>query len=43
MAALTREPGGATITVIAGRSGVIAATARQALAVHDKAGTATCV
>jgi DNA polymerase-3 subunit gamma/tau len=43
LAALTAEPGGATVAVIAGRAQITAAAARQALAAHEKAGTATRV
>lgn len=43
LAALTAEPGGATVAVIAGHAGISVAAARQALAAHEKAGTATRV
>jgi hypothetical protein len=38
---LSAEPGGAAVTVIAGRAGISTAAARQALLAHEKAGTAT--
>lgn len=43
LAALSAEPGGATVAVIAGRSGLGVATARLALIAHEKAGAATRV
>jgi hypothetical protein len=41
LAALTAEPGGATVTAIAAQAQITVAAARQALAAHEKAGTAT--
>jgi len=41
LSALTASPGGATVTAIAGHAGISVAAARQALAAHEKAGTAT--
>jgi hypothetical protein len=43
LAALSAEPAGATIAVIAARAGISTAAARQALLAHEKAGTATRV
>ena len=43
LAALSAEPGAATVAVIAGHAGISAAAARQALLAHEKAGTATRV
>ena len=43
MAALSAEPGGATVAVIAGHAGISTAAARQALLAQEKAGTATRV
>jgi hypothetical protein len=43
LSALTANPGGATVTAIAGHAGISAAATRQALAAHEKAGTATRV
>ena len=43
LAALSAEPGGATVAVIAGHAGISVAAARQALIAHEKAGTATRV
>jgi hypothetical protein len=43
LAALSAEPGGATVAVIAARAGISTAAARQALIAHEKAGTATRV
>jgi hypothetical protein len=43
LAALSAEPGGATVAVIAGHAGINVAAARQALIAHEKAGTATRV
>ena len=40
LAALSAEPGGAAVAVIAGHAGISVAAARQALIAHDKAGTA---
>ncbi len=41
LAALSAEPAGATVTVIAARAGISTAAARQALIAHEKNGTAT--
>jgi hypothetical protein len=41
LAALSAEPAGAAVTVIAARAGISAAAARQALLAHEKNGTAT--
>ena len=41
LAALSAEPGGATVAVIAGHAGISVAAARQALLAHEKNGTAT--
>ena len=41
LAALSAEPGGATVAVIAGHAGISTSAARQALLAHEKAGTAT--
>jgi hypothetical protein len=41
LAALSAEPAGATVTVIAARAGIGTAAARQALLAHEKNGTAT--
>jgi hypothetical protein len=41
LAALSAEPAGATVTVIAARAGISADAARQALIAHEKNGTAT--
>jgi hypothetical protein len=41
LAALSAEPGGATVAVIARHAGVSVASARQALIAHEKNGTAT--
>ena len=43
LAALNANPGGATVTAIAGHAQITVAAARQALAAHQKAGTATRV
>ena len=43
LAALSAEPAGATVAVIAARAGISTAAARQALLAHEKAGTATRV
>jgi len=43
LAALSAEPGGATVAVIAGHAGISTAAARQALLAHEKNGTATRV
>ena len=43
LAALSAEPAGAAVTVIAGRAGISTAAARQALLAHEKNGTATRV
>jgi hypothetical protein len=43
LAALSAEPAGATVAVIAGYAGISVAAARQALLAHEKAGTATRV
>jgi hypothetical protein len=43
LAALTADPGGATVAVIAGHAGITVAAARQALTAHEKTGTATRV
>ena len=43
LAALSAEPGGATVAVIAARAGINTAAARQALLAHEKNGTATRV
>jgi hypothetical protein len=43
LSALNANPGGATVTAIAGHAGISVAAARQALAAHEKAGTATRV
>jgi len=43
LAALSAEPAGATMAVIAGHAGISAAAARQALIAHEKNGTATRV
>src|ERR1019366_370258 len=43
LAALSAEPAGAAVAVIAGRAAISAAAARQALLAHEKAGTATRV
>jgi hypothetical protein len=41
LAALSAEPAGATVAVIAARAGISTAAARQALIAHEKDGTAT--
>jgi hypothetical protein len=41
LAALSAEPAGAPVAVIAGRAGISTAAARQALLAQEKAGTAT--
>jgi hypothetical protein len=41
LAALSAEPAGATVAVIAARAGISVAAARQALLAHEKVGTAT--
>jgi hypothetical protein len=41
LAALSAEPAGAAVAVIAGRAGISTAAARQALLAHKKAGAAT--
>ena len=43
LAALSAEPAGAAVTVIAGHAGISTAAARQALLAHEKNGTATRV
>ena len=43
LAALSAEPAGAAVTVIAGHAGISTAGARQALLAHEKNGTATRV
>jgi len=43
LAALSAEPAGATVAVIAGHAGISTAAARQALLAHEKAGTVTRV
>jgi hypothetical protein len=43
LSALTANPGGATVTAIAGHAQITVAAARQALAAHEKNGTATRV
>ena len=43
LAALSAEPAGAAVAVIAARAGISTAAARQALLAHEKAGTATRV
>jgi hypothetical protein len=43
LAALSAEPAGAAVAVIAARAGISAAAARQALLAHEKNGTATRV
>ena len=43
LAALSAEPGGTAVAVIAGHAGISVAAARQALIAHEKAGTATRV
>ena len=43
LAALSAEPAGAAVAVIAGHAGISTAAARQALLAHEKAGTATRV
>jgi hypothetical protein len=43
LAALSAEPGGATVAIIAGHAGIGTAAARQALLAHEKKGTATRV
>ncbi len=43
LAALSAEPAGAAVAVIAARAGLSTAAARQALLAHEKAGTATRV
>ena len=43
LAALSTEPAGVTVAVIAARAGISKAAARQALIAHEKAGTATRV
>jgi hypothetical protein len=43
LAALSAEPAGATVAVIAARAGISTAAARQALLAHEKAGTVTRV
>jgi hypothetical protein len=40
LAALSAEPGGATVAVIAARTGISMSAARQALLAHEKNGTA---
>jgi hypothetical protein len=40
---MSAEPGGATVAVIAGHTGISTAAARQALIAHEKAGTAVRV
>jgi hypothetical protein len=41
LAALSAEPGGATVAVIAARTGISMPAARRALLAHEKNGTAT--
>ena len=41
LAALSAEPAGAAVAVIAGHAGISTAAARQALLAHEKNGTAT--
>jgi hypothetical protein len=41
VAALSAEPGGATVAVFAGRAGLGVVAARQALIAHEEAGTET--
>jgi hypothetical protein len=43
LAALSADPAGAAVAVIAARAGISTAAARQALIAHEKAGTATRV
>jgi hypothetical protein len=43
LAALSAEPGGTSVAVIAGHAGISTAAARRALIAHEKAGTATRV
>jgi hypothetical protein len=43
LAALSAEPAGAAVAVIAARAGISTAATRQALIAHEKAGTATRV
>jgi hypothetical protein len=43
LAALSADPAGAAVAVIAARAGISTAAARQALLAHEKAGTATRV
>ena len=43
LTALSAEPAGATVAVIAGNARISTAAARQALLAHEKAGTATRV
>src|SRR5271165_5239987 len=43
LAALSADPAGATVAVIAARAGISTAAARQALIAHEKEGTATRV
>jgi hypothetical protein len=43
LAAMSAEPGGATVAVIARHTGISTAAARQALIAHEKAGTAVRV
>jgi hypothetical protein len=43
LAALSADPAGGTVAVIAARAGISTAAARQALLAHEKAGTATRV
>ncbi len=43
LGALSAEPGGATVAVIAARAGISTAAARQTLLAHEKNGTATRV
>jgi hypothetical protein len=43
LAALSAEPGGAAVAVIAGHAGISTAAARQTLLAHEKTGTATRV
>jgi hypothetical protein len=43
LAALSADPAGATVAVIAARAGISVPAARQALLTHEKAGTATRV
>ena len=43
LAALSAEPAGATVAVIAGQAGINTAAARRALLGREKNGTATCI